>query len=335
MYKYRTAVTALALSSALLFTACGGASDSASTASSEASSAVASASSAVAGSVTIEDNYGSVEVSTPPSVVVSTDNRTFETLSDWGVELAAAPLALMPTTIDYKTDSSITDIGNHREPNLEALAAENPDLVINGQRFVKYYEDIKTLNPDATVIDLEPREDQPLADELKRQTTALGAIFGKQTEAEKLNADFDAAVDRAKEAYNSDQKVMAVNVSGGEIGFVAPGKGRFFGPFYDLVGMTPALTIDKASDNHEGDDISVEAIAESNPDWILVIDRDAAVSQGATPAKDVIENNEALKNVTAVKEGKIIYAPADTYTNESIQTFTETLNSMADAFEGK
>lgn len=333
MYKYRTAFTALALSSALIFAGCGGASDTASSNSSETSTS--SSASATSGTVTVEDNHGSVEVTTPPSTVVSTDNRTFEVLQDWDVKLAAAPRALMPDTIEYKNDESITDIGNHREPDLEALAAANPDFILNGQRFTKYYEDIKTLNPDASIVELEPRDGEPLADELKRQVTTLGTIFGKESEAQQLNDDFDAAAERAKSAYNSEQKVMAVNVSGGEIGYVAPTEGRFFGPIFDLVGMTPALTVENASDNHEGDDISVEAIAESNPDWILVLDRDAAVKDDATPAKDVIENNEALKNVTAVKEGNIVYAPADTYTNESIQTYTEVLNSMADSFEGK
>lgn len=326
MYKVRTVFTALALTSALLMTGCGASETSSQTADSSTSASQNS------GTVSIEDNHGTVEVNTPPTTVVSTDNRTFETLESWGIKLAAAPKALMPTTIGYKTDDSIVDIGNHREPDLEALAATNPDFILNGQRFTKYYEDIKNLNPDAAMVELEPRDGEAIDSELKRQTTALGKIFGKESEAEKLNSDFDSAISKAKEAYQSDQKVMAVDVSGGEIGYVAPTKGRFWGPLYDLVGLTPALTIENASDNHEGDDISVEAIAESNPDWILVIDRDAAIKEGATPAKDVIEGNEALKNVNAVKNGNIVYAPNDTYTNESIQTYTEVLNSMAEAF---
>ena len=32
-------------------------------------------------------------------------------------------------------------------------------------------------------------------------------------------------------------------------------------------------------------------------------------------------------------KGQTVYAPKDTYTNESIITYTEILNSMADAFE--
>ena len=130
---------------------------------------------------------------------------------------------------------------------------------------------------------------------------------------------------------------MALNVSGGEIGYVAPTVGRTWGPLYDLVGLKPAPVDDEeASSNHKGDDISVEALAEANPDWLLVLDRDGAISadkEGYTPAQDVIAGNSALQNVTAVAKGQTVYAPKDTYTNESIITYTEILNSMADAFE--
>lgn len=297
-------------------------------------SAASSNSSETAKTISIEDNYGTHKLKVPAQAVAATDNRSFELLEDWGVDLVAAPVKLMPSTLErYTNDKNIVNIGNHREPDLEALAATNPDLIINGQRFAKHYEDIKKLNPDATVLEFEPRKGQPLDQELKRQALALGEVFNKQDEAKKLVEDFDAALKRAKEAYNPEKTVMAVNVSGGEIGFVAPSKGRFFGAFFDLVGMKPALEIANASDDHQGDDISVEAIAEANPDWVLVLDRDAAIAKDAAPAKTVLEENAALKNVTALKEGHLVYAPNDTYTNENIITYTEVLNSMADAFE--
>ena len=40
-------------------------------------------------------------------------------------------------------DESVLDIGNHREPNLEIIAAVEPELVIVGQRFATFYEEIK------------------------------------------------------------------------------------------------------------------------------------------------------------------------------------------------
>ncbi|QDE33962.1 iron ABC transporter substrate-binding protein [Microbacterium foliorum] len=291
---------------------------------------------AAADSVTIEDNTGSHEIATPPASVVALDNRTFQTLSDWGVELSAGAVALMPDTVSYLDDDSIVDIGLHSEPDLEAIVAVEPDLIISGQRFTQHNEAIAELVPDATIIDLEPREGEPFDEELKRQVTVLGEIFGTQDDARALVDDFDAAVERAKAAYDDADTVMAVNTSGGEIGYLAPTVGRSLGPIYDILGLTPALEVADASDDHQGDDISVEVIAASNPDWLLVLDRDA-VFAAETPdyvqASEILENSEALAGVTAVADEQIVYMPTDTYLNEGIQTYTTFLNDFADALE--
>lgn len=294
-----------------------------------------SSASASASTVTIQDDKGEQTVDSPPSSVVATDNRVFETLSDWGVKLKAAPKTLIPDTIAYKDDDSIVDLGSHREPDLEAIAGVDPDLVINGQRFSQYYDDIKKLVPDAAMLDLDPRDDQPLDSELKRQVSALGEVFQKTDEADKLNEDLDKAEQRAKDAYK-DQSAMGLIVSGGDIGYVVPKTGRTIGPLFDMVGLKPALEVE-GSDDHQGDDISVEAIAKAKPELIIVMDRDAAISSSkdATPASEVIEKSEALKDVPAVKNGNIVYLPEDTYTNEGIQTYTEILNEIADKLESQ
>ena len=293
-----------------------------------------------ASTVEITDIHGTVTVPVNPKNVVALDNRTFETLSDWGIELAAVPKAVMPADSPYVADESVQDIGNHREPNLEIIAAVNPELVIVGQRFASYYEDIKALVPNAAVInlnfDVSEAADSPgenLVNGLKNSTIALGKIFDKNKEAEQLIADFDQVIENAKSAYNGTDTVMSIVVSGGDIGFSAPHSGRVWGPMYEIFGWVPALEVGNASSDHQGDDISVEAIAQSNPDWIFVLDRDAAVSSttDAVPAQDVIDNSPALQNTTAVSEGKIVYAPNDTYTNESIQTYLELFEGLANA----
>lgn len=289
--------------------------------------------------VTITDIHGTVNVPVSPKVVVALDNRTFDTLYAWGIELAAVPKGVMPADSPYVADESVQDIGNHRDPNLELLAALEPDLIIIGQRFASFYEEIKALAPNAAVIDLafdvsETADDpgEALVRGLKDSTTALGLIFDRKAEAEALNTAFDRAIADAAAAYNGTDTVMSVIVSGGSIGFSAPGAGRVWGPMYGIFGWKSSLDIDGSTSDHQGDDINVEAIAQSNPDWIFVLDRDAAVSGSqSAPARDVIDNAPALQNVTAVLKGQIVYAPADTYTNESIQTYLTLFKDLAAA----
>ncbi|TCZ74032.1 siderophore ABC transporter substrate-binding protein [Paenibacillus albiflavus] len=291
-----------------------------------------------ASTVEITDAHGTVTVPVNPKNVIALDSRAFETLADWNIKLVAAPKDVMPADSTYVKDDSVKNIGNHREPNLEIIAAANPELVIIGQRFANHYEAIKKLVPNAAVIDLNfdvsEKADKPgenLANGFKDITITLGQIFDKNEEAKQLVADFDKAIEDVKSAYNGSDTVMGVEVSGGNIGFSAPGFGRVWGPMFEIFGWKPALEIKNATSDHKGDEISVEAIAKSNPDWLLVVDRDAAVSSttDAVPAQDVINKSPALQKVTAITKGQIVYAPNDTYTNESIQTFIEIFKNLA------
>jgi iron complex transport system substrate-binding protein len=333
--------TAIIAAVAMMLTACSNSSNSA-TETTQATEAETTTTAEPEAALTVEitDVHGTVTVPVNPKNVISLDNRTYETLSDWGIKLVAVPKGVMPADSPYVTDESVQDIGNHREPNLELIAAADPELVIIGQRFASYYEEIKELVPNAAVIDLNfdvsEEADTPgenLVNGLKDSTVTLGKIFDKNEEAEQLAADFDKAIEAVKSAYNGTDTVMSVVVSGGNIGFSAPGSGRVWGPMYEVFGWVSALDINNATSDHQGDDVSVEAIAQSNPDWLFVLDRDAAVSSttDAVPAQDVIDNSPALQNITAVSEGHIVYAPADTYTNESIQTYLELFGNLAKA----
>lgn len=290
--------------------------------------------------VEITDVHGTVAVPVNPQIVIALDNRTFDTLHAWGIKLAAVPKGVMPKESPYAQNESVRDIGNHVDPDLELLASLQPDLVIIGQRFASFYDEIKILVPDAAVIDLafdvSAASEEPgkaLVGGLKDSTAALGLIFNKNAEAQALNTAFDKAIEDAKAAYNGTDTVMSVIVSGGSIGFSAPGAGRVWGPLYDIFGWKSSLDIENSTSGHQGDDINVEAIAQSDPDWIFVLDRDAAVANSdSPPARDVIDHAPALRNVTAVTKGQIVYAPDDTYTNESIQTYLKLMSDLAAAF---
>ena len=288
--------------------------------------------------VEITDAHGTVTVPVNPGVVVALDSRTYETLDSWGIEIAAAPKPLLADEISYKTNDAIQDVGNHREPNLEVIAAVNPDLVIVGQRFGGFYEEIVALVPDAVVIDLniDTSEDTDTAGEnlvngFRDYTIVLGQIFDKNEEAAQIVADFDLSIENARAAYNGTDTIMSIIVSGGEIRFAAPSSGRVWGPLYEIFGWVSSLDVDGASSDHQGDDISIEAIAQSNPDWIFVMDRDAmnAGQEGVVPAHDVISNSPALQNITAITSGNVFYAPDNIYTNETIQSFTALFNDLA------
>ncbi|MFF2277689.1 siderophore ABC transporter substrate-binding protein [Agromyces sp. NPDC058126] len=290
---------------------------------------------AASGTVTIVDNHGEVEVPVNPERVVALDNHVFETLSAWDIPLAAAPKQIMGTDIwpEYTGDEAVLDVGAHFEPNLESIVAAQPDLVIGGYRFAESYDQIVKQNPDAAVIEIAPREGEDPSSELTREIEILGQIFDREDEAAELIAAFDEATAAAEDAYDGESTVATLLTSGGEISYIAPVTGRSLGVLYPTAGLTPAIE-QAAEDTSHGDDISVEAIAAANPDWIIVMDREGAMTdaEGYVPAMELIEGSEALANVTAVKEGQVLYVDPAFYLTEDLQSYTALYEQLAKAF---
>ncbi|MDR6692032.1 iron complex transport system substrate-binding protein [Microbacterium sp. 1154] len=312
-------LAAASLAAALALTGC------ASAASAPADEAAALA------TVTVEDNHGPIEVPVSPERVVALDNTTFQTLSDWGVRLVAAPKPLMyDLWPSLSGGDEVLDVGLHREPDIEAVLSADPDLIVGGYRFREIYDQLKDIQP--ATIETSPRDGEEHTSELKRQTTILGQVFDKNAEAAALNAGLDEAISDAKAAYDPSQTVMGLIASGGKISYAAPGEGRGVGHLFPTLGLTPAL--DRAAeDASHGDDISVEAIAAANPEWLFVLDRDAQFGEdGYVSAKDLVENAEALKNVPAIQKGQVVYLDGSFYLDEGIQAYTKLYRSAAEAF---
>lgn len=281
--------------------------------------------------VTITDNHGEIEVPYQPERVVALDNHVYQTLTDWDIDLVAAATSLMGDGIwpNYQDDPDILDVGTHREPDLEQVVAAEPDLIIGGFRFGDYYDDLSAI---ATTIETEPTDDEEITAGLVRQVTTLGEIFGKQDEAQALAGALKAATAEAADAYNGTDTVLGLITSGGEISYAAPGTGRSVGPVFTSLDLVPAIETE-AEDSTHGDDISLEAVASANPDWLIVLDRDGALdTEGYVAAQELIAGSELLQDVTAVQKGQIIYLDANFYLREDIQAYTELFDQITEAF---
>jgi iron complex transport system substrate-binding protein len=320
------AVTAAA--SLLFISACGSSSDDA-----------GDTTDSKAETVTITDNSGEVEVPKAPENYAVTDNLSMRTLMDWDEKPTAAARSLMPGDWEWASDESIADSGSHREPDLEKIVAAEPDLVINGYRYGEQQDKLEELLPDTPVVTFDRKDDETHIANLERHTEQLGKIFDKEDEAQEKIDKFNDAEDKAKEAYNGEDTVMGLVTSGGDINFSDPAEGRGAAPLFEALDLKPALEVEKGDSNHEGNKISVETIAKSNPDWLIVLDRDAPLAakggeaaEDYTPAKDLMAGSAALKNTNAVKKDQIIYLPADLYLDEGIEMYTDIFDQTAEAF---
>ena len=77
------------------------------------------------------------------------------------------------------------------------------------------------------------------------------------------------------------------------------------GLIYDVFGVTPVVDDIEAATH--GEPISFEFLVEHNPDFLWVVDRDAATgTEDAQPAATILDN-AIVELTTAAKEDHIIY----------------------------
>jgi len=289
--------------------------------------------------VTVTDMAGNeVTIESADSVAI-TDNRFFQLAADWDLPVSVAPLDLFSPENPLKDSTEILNIGLHSEPDFEQIVAADPDLVINGYRFSgeENAQGVKDAAPDAAFVDMTGPEDQPADEFVIDSLTLLGEVFNKKAEAEALIEEFHTAVDEAKDAYDPEKTVMGLVTSGGEINYSNPTDGRGASIFFSLLDLTPALDAEGTSD-HTGDNVSLEALAQANADYLLVLDRDAAVSeegQTVVPALELITGSAALSNVTAVKNEAITVMPADYYLTEDVFAYITVLKGLTELFEAE
>lgn len=284
--------------------------------------------------VTVTDMAGNEVTIESADRVIVTDNRLFQLADEWDLPLVAAPRALMSPNNPLATDESIIDLGNHGEPALEEVINADPDLVINGYRFSGHEADMRKNAAGAAFVAMDVPEGTEIGPDeyIVQSLTLMGEIFGKQDEAAALIDEFHTAVDDAKAAYDPETTVMGLVVSGKEINYASHVDGRGASIFFQLIGMTPAMDAE-GSTNHQGDDISEEAIAEANPDFFLVLDREAAVGEGGnTPALQTILDSRKLAEVAAVQNEAIYVMPADYYLTEDVFAYKTVLGGLTEAF---
>ena len=283
---------------------------------------------ATAETIVVNTTNGDVEVPLSPERVVALDNTSFETLRDLGITPVAVPKGLLPDVgyEDWISDESILDIGNHREPNLELVSEAEPDLIIGGYRFTDYQDDLESIGLTIDIAGNDAYTDG-WVESLKAQTLTLGEIFEKPDEAAAIVAELDEAETAAVDA-SGDESVFLAVVSGGKIDNGAERIGRILEPL-----ELQDVFAGEAGDVHGDSGLAPETIAAANPEWVIVLDRDAAAGEGEVlPAEQVFAAQEAFAGTTFTVKDQVIYLDPFFYTREGIQAYTETYQQVADAF---
>lgn len=277
--------------------------------------------------VPVETAAGPMDAPASPAEVVVLDFAAIDTLSALGVPVAGRP-DFTPPAFLAEALADVPTVGTLFEPDFEALAGMAPDLIVAGGRSQSQVPALARIAPtlDMTI------DGSDLIRQTEARIDAYGAIFGKGDEAAALKASIDEGVTAAGKAVAGGGEALILLTNGGKIS--AYGANSRFGWLHSVLGLPeayPGLEVE----NH-GEAVSFEFVAEADPDWILVIDRGAAVGQGGEAAAATLDN-PLIAQTQAGQKGQIVYLdPAAMYLSSGgYQSLMLVLGQITDAFGGQ
>lgn len=253
--------------------------------------------------LTIKHQLGETVVPKNPQKVVVFDFGILDSLDKLGIEVTGVPQANIPSYLSKYEDSKYENVGGLKEPDFEKISEIAPDLIIISGRQQDSYEEFSKIAPTIFMgVDT-----ANYMESYKKNATTLGEIFGKEDAVKEELEKVEESAQKLNETASASGK-NALIVLANEGNLSAYGAGSRFGIIHDVFGFAPADKNIEVSTH--GQNVSFEYIVEKNPDYLFVIDRGAAVAEGESSAKQLVEN-ELVKNTKAYKEGNIVYLNPD------------------------
>lgn len=284
------------------------------------------ASTTFAGGMTLETATGPVTVDGVPKSIAVLDVAAIDTLDALGVEIAGIPAPHFAGYLNHVA-ANATNVGSLFEPDFEALANLNPDIIVAGGRSSRQVEPLSEVAP---TIDMTIWGDGHVEQVLAR-LDAFGTLTGTEAKAGELSEAFNAKLAQVSEAMAGKGNALVVLTNGPKVS--AYGAGSRFGWIHVATGLPEA--VEGVDAQTHGEAISFEFIGEANPDWLIVVDRAAAIGQDAVPASVTLDN-ALVAGTTAWEKGQVIYLnSANVYVaGGGYQSMMDAMDTLLAGFSG-
>lgn len=228
----------------------------------------------------------------------------------YGDKVVGTATTSLEYLIKYAQDNNIANLGTIKEADLEEVMACEPDVIFIGGRLAESYD---TLSEIAPVVYLATDTEIGVVESVRKNAKIIASMFGAQEKVDELMAGLDERITKLKETAEGKNAIVGMCTSGSFNVLGNDGRCSIIGV---EIGFENLGNSDITSTH--GNEASFELIVEKNPDYIFVMDRDAAIGkEGAQLAKDIMEN-DLVKGTDAYKNGNMVYLanPAVWYTAE-------------------
>ncbi len=254
--------------------------------------------------IDIDTVKGKVSLAINPAPLVVYDMTLMQDLAALDVAIAGMPSDLPLDNLQSKNQPEPKAVGTVFEPDLEALNAMQPQAILVGSRMAEKYDALSSIAPtlDMTI------DTANIYESSKQRLLDLGALFDKSAQAATLQGNIDSLIDETKAVTKDKGKGLIVMVNGNKMSTYGE-KSRY--GFVHTVLDIP-MADNQIADARHGQPISFEYLQKTNPDWLFVIDRTAAIGEEGIGAKAVLDN-PLVAQTNAWSKDQVVYLSPDSY----------------------
>ncbi len=261
-----------------------------------------------------EGELTDVEVPYDPERIAILDMTCLDILDNLGVgdRVVGSASTSLDYLQDYVTNEEIVNLGTIKEADMEAVMECEPDIIFIGGRLSSSFDD---LNEIAPVVYLSTDMEAGLVESVRTNASTIASIFGLEDKVDALMADFDSRIETLAQFAEGKTAIIGMCTSGSFNVLGNDGRCSLIGNEIGFENIGVDADVDTAT---HGNEASFEFIVDKNPEYIFVMDRDAAIgTDGAQLAQEIMEN-ELVMGTDAYKNGNIVYLahPAVWYTAE-------------------
>ena len=252
-----------------------------------------------------------LEVPYDPQRIAILDMASLDILDALGVGERVVGTA--DTSLEYLQDyinNDIVNLGTIKEADLEAVMACEPDIIFIGGRLSASYDALSEIAP---VVYLSTDSELGVVESVRKNAQTIASIFGVEEQVEQKMAGFDERIQALAAFAQGKNAVIGMCTSGSFNVLGNDGRCSIIGKEIGFENLG-----DTGSTSTHGNESSFELLLEWNPEYIFVLDRDAAIgTDGAQLAQEIMEN-ELTMQTAAYQNGNIVYLehPAVWYTAE-------------------
>lgn len=257
-----------------------------------------------------------IELTVPanPKRIAILDMASLDILNSLGVSdrVVGSATTKLPYLSDIVNAEDVANLGTIKEADLEAVMACEPDVIFIGGRLSKNYDALSEIAP---VVYLSTDSELGVVESVRKNAGIVASMFGLEDKVDELMSGFDARIATLAEAAKDKTAIVGMCTSGSFNVMGNDGRCSIIGREIGFENVGVDANIDTAT---HGNEASFEFVVKQNPQYIFVLDRDAAINvEGAQLARDIMEN-ELVMGLDAYQEGHVVYLanPAVWYTAE-------------------